>query len=257
VVDTHAHIGRCKDEPAAIVARAREAGVTRILTVGLDERSNREAIEHAREFEGVRACVGRHPNSAGGFDDEAAADILELARDDAVAAVGETGLDYFRDGAPRGEQRRAFRAQIEIARAVGKPLVIHMRSGNGPDRDAVGETLALLAKEAEGVRVILHCFSGSVEQAREAAERGWYCSFAGNATYPSAADLREAARAVPDELLLAETDSPYLAPQSHRGKPNEPARVVETARVLARERGISYEELARIVEANAAALFQW
>ncbi|HEY8466395.1 MAG TPA: TatD family hydrolase [Solirubrobacterales bacterium] len=257
MVDTHAHIGRCKDEPAAIVARAREAGVTRILTVGLDERSNREAIAHAREFDGVRACVGRHPNGASGFDDAAAADILELARDDAVAAVGETGLDYFRDGAPRDDQRRAFRAQIEIARAVGKPLVIHMRSGQGPDRDAVGETLGILAAEAEGVRVILHCFSGTVEQARDAARRGWYCSFAGNATYPSAGDLREAARAVPAELLLVETDSPYLSPQSHRGKPNEPARVVETARVIAEERGVPYEELERTVEANAAALFQW
>jgi len=257
VVDTHAHIGRCKDDPAAIVARARQAGVERILTVGLDETSNREAIQHARELEGVRACVGRHPNSAAGFDDEAAADILELARDDAVAAVGETGLDYFRDGAPRDDQRRAFRAQIEIAREVGKPLVIHMRSGQGPDRDAVGETLRILAAEAQGVRVVLHCFSGTVEQARDAAERGWYCSFAGNSTYPSAGDLREAARVVPAELLLVETDSPYLSPQSHRGKPNEPARVVETARVIAAERGVSYEELERTVEANAAALFRW
>lgn len=257
VVDTHAHIGRCKDEPAAIVARARAAGVMRILTVGLDERSNREAIEHAREFEEVQACVGRHPNGAEGFDDAAATDILELARDDAVAAVGETGLDYFRDRAPRDDQRRAFRAQIEIAREVGKPLVIHMRSGDGPDADAVGKTLALLAAEAEGVRVILHCFSGSVEQARDAAQRGWYCSFAGNVTYPSAEALREAARVVPDELILCETDSPYLSPQSHRGKPNEPARVVETAQLVARERGVSYEELAGIVEANAAALFQW
>jgi TatD DNase family protein len=257
VVDTHAHIGRCKDEPAAIVARAREAGVRRILTVGLDEPSNREAIEHARELEGVRACVGRHPNSATGFDDGAAADILELARSDEVAAVGETGLDYYRDTAPREDQRRAFRAQIAIAREVGKPLVIHMRSGRGPENDAIAETLEILAAEADGVTVILHCFSGTAQQAREAAERGWYCSFAGNATYPSAEGLREAARAVPDELFLVETDSPYLAPQSHRGKPNEPARVVETARALAAERGVSYERLERVVEANAAALFGW
>jgi TatD DNase family protein len=257
VVDTHAHIGLCEGEAADLVARAAASGVERILTVGLDEDSNRGALELARAHPGVFASVGRHPNGAAGFDESAAADLRELAADDAAAAVGETGLDYYRDGAPRDDQRRAFRAQIAIAREVGKPLVIHMRSGEGPESDAVADTLALLADEADGVEVILHCFSAMPERVAEVAGNGWYCSFAGNVTYPKAAELREAARLVPDELLLVETDSPFLAPQSRRGKRNEPAFVVEAAREVAAARGIAYEELDELVEANARRLFRW
>ena len=257
MVDTHAHIGLCEGDPAGIVARAGQSGVNRILTVGLGEDSNPQALELARAHDAVFACVGRHPNSAEGFDDGAAAAILELARADVVAAVGETGLDFYRDGAPRSDQRRAFRAQIEIAREVEKPLVIHMRAGEGADRDAVSETLGVLAAEADGVSVVLHCFSAPPERVAEAAERGWACSFAGNATYPKAGELRQAAAMVPDELILVETDSPYLAPQSRRGRPNEPAFVVETAREVAAARGVSYEELEATVEENAARLFNW
>lgn len=257
MVDTHAHLGLCEDDPAALVARARAAGVTRILTVGLDEESNRAALALAREHDEVRACVGRHPGSAAGFDEEARAAIAALAADPAVAAVGETGLDYYRDAAPRADQRRAFRAQIEVAREVAKPLVIHMRSGSGPGDDAVGEVLDLLAREAGGVEVVLHCFSAPPERVAQAAAYGWACSFAGNVTYPKAAALREAAALVPDELLLAETDAPFLAPQSRRGRASEPALVVETARELARVRGVPYERLERLVEANAARVFGW
>ena len=171
--------------------------------------------------------------------------------------MGETGLDYYRDRAPRDEQRRAFSAQIEIARRVAKPLVIHMRSGPAPGDDAVDETLATLAREADGVAVILHCFSAPPERVAEAAERGWYCSFAGNVTYPNAAELREAARLVPGELLLVETDAPFLAPQPVRGKPNEPVNVVATAEVVAEERGLTYAELEALVDANAARVFGW
>jgi TatD DNase family protein len=257
VVDTHAHIGLCEGDPAAIVGRAASAGVSRILTVGLDEASNAEAVALARDHEAVFACVGRHPNSAAGFDDEAGVALRELAADDGVAAIGETGLDYYRDAAPPEEQRRAFRAQIGIARDAAKPLVIHMRSGEGPERDAVSETLAILMAEAEGVTVILHCFSAPPDRVADAAAAGWYCSFAGNVTYPKADELREAARLVPDELLLVETDSPFLAPQSRRGKRNEPALVVEAARELAATRGVSYDELNALVEANAARVFEW
>jgi TatD DNase family protein len=174
-----------------------------------------------------------------------------------VAAVGETGLDFYRDASPRDDQIRAFRAQIGIAREAGKPLVIHMRSGEGPDDDAVAATLSVLADEAEDVAVILHCFSAPPERVAEAAANGWYCSFAGNVTYPKAAALREAARLVPDELILVETDSPFLAPQSRRGKRNEPALVVETAREVAAARGMSYDAFDELVEANAARVLRW
>ncbi len=257
MVDTHAHLGLCETGAAELVERAARVGVGRILTVGLDEQTNRDAIAIAGEHAAILAAVGRHPNSAAGYDDAAEADLRELAADPSVAAVGETGLDFYRDGAPRPDQLRALRSQIEIAREVAKPLVIHMRSGTGPDDDAVAATFGLLAADATGVAVVLHCFSAPPERVAEAAELGWFCSFAGNVTYPKAPELREAASLVPDELVLVETDSPFLAPQSRRGRPNEPALVVETAREVAAARGVGYAELEAIVEANAKRAFDW
>jgi TatD DNase family protein len=256
VVDTHAHLGVCEPAEGELVATARRSGVRRILTVGLDEASNREAIAAAEGSEGVFASVGRHPNSARGFDDAAAADIERLAAHELVRAVGETGLDYYRDSAPREAQREAFVGQIGIARRAGLPLVIHLRDQPGT-HDALDDAFATLAAEAEGITVILHCCSVPPGRIGEAIERGWYCSFAGNVTYPKSDDLRETARLVPDELLLAETDSPFLAPQSVRGKPNQPANVVEVGELLAAERGTSYGELERTVEANAERIFRW
>jgi len=256
VVDTHAHLGVCEPADGELVADARRSGVRRILTVGLDEASNREAIRAAVEHEEVFASVGRHPNSASGFDDAAAADIAELARHERVRAIGETGLDYYRDSSPREAQREAFAGQIAIARGTGLPLVIHLRDQPGTT-DALDDAFATLSAEAAGVTVILHCCSVSSDRIGEAIERGWYCSFAGNVTYPKSDDLRETAVLVPDELLLAETDSPFLAPQSVRGKPNEPANVVEVGELLASERGVSYGELEAMVEANAERVFKW
>jgi TatD DNase family protein len=250
VVDTHAHLSVCDPEDAVLVSAAREAGVRRILEVGMDPQSNRAALDVAAAHDEVHACVGRHPNSAEGFGDDDAAEIAELARDPRVVAIGETGLDYYREGAPRAEQRTAFEAQIEIARGAELPLVIHMR-------DSVEDTFALLSSRADGVTVILHCFSAPPERVAEATERGWYCSFAGNLTYPRAESLRDAARLVPPDLLLVETDSPFLAPQPQRGKPNQPANVVATAARLAEVRGTPYEELERTVEENAARVFGW
>jgi TatD DNase family protein len=250
VVDTHAHLGMCEPGDEELVATAREAGVRRILTVGIDEGSNREAVRSAEERAEVFACVGRHPNSADGFDDAAADELEELAAHDGVRAIGETGLDYYREGAPRASQRATFESQIEIARRAELPLVIHMR-------DSVDDTFDVLASEADGVTVILHCFSAPPERVVDAAERGWHCSFAGNLTYPKAERLREAARLVPDELLLVETDSPFLAPQPVRGKPNQPANVAATARRLAEVRDVPYQRLEETVEANAARLFGW
>jgi TatD DNase family protein len=256
VVDTHAHLGVCEPADGELVADARRSGVRRILTVGLDEASNREAIRAAVEHEEVFASVGRHPNSASGFDDAAAADIAELARHERVRAIGETGLDYYRDSSPREAQREAFAGQIAIARGTGLPLVIHLRDQPGTT-DALDDAFATLSAEAAGVTVILHCCSVSPDRIGEAIERGWYCSFAGNVTYPKSDDLRETAVLVPDELLLAETDSPFLAPQSVRGKPNQPANVVEVGELLASERGVSYAELETMVEANAERVFKW
>ncbi len=240
-----------------MVERAEGSGVSRILTVGLDEDSNREAIAISRAHDGVFAAVGRHPNSAAGFDAEAEADLLELASDPNVKAVGETGLDFYRDRASRDDQVAAFRAQMRVAREVSKPLVIHMRSGEGAGADAVAESFALLSSEAEGLKVVLHCFSAPPERVAEAVANGWFCSFAGNVTYPKAEALREAARLVPDELILVETDAPFLAPQSRRGKPNEPAFVVETAREVAAARGTEPAELESLVTRNAERAFGW
>jgi TatD DNase family protein len=250
VIDSHAHLTLCDEEPDALISAARDAGVRRILTVGLDEETNPGAIALAERHDEVLAAVGRHPNSAEGFDSIAAGEIELAGAHPRVAAIGETGLDFYRDTAPREDQYTAFRAQIGIAGRLGKPLVIHMR-------DSVDETLELLAAEADGVTVILHCFSAPPDRVAEAAERGWLCSFAGNVTYPKAEELREAAKRVPDELLLVETDSPFLAPQPIRGKPNSPAHVVATAETVAEARAVSYGELERVVEANAERVFGW
>ncbi len=258
MIDSHCHLGSCKPPSEQLVAAARQVGVERMLTVGLNEVSNGEAVRLAHEHPEVFAAVGRHPNSAIGFDDAAAAAIEELVADPMVRAIGETGLDFYREGSPEGDQVRAFEAQIGIARRAELPLVIHVRDSAGPGAGrAVADTFELLASEAEGVTVILHCFSATAERAREAAEHGWYVSFAGNVTYPGSDELREAAALVPDELLLVETDSPYLAPQPARGKPNQPANVTFTAETVAEVRGVDYVELDRIVGDNAARLFDW
>lgn len=258
MIDSHAHLGVCDPPDAELVAEARRVGVTRILTIGLDEESNIEAVAAAQEHEGVFAAVGRHPNSAAGFDDEAAAKIEELAAEDVVRAIGETGLDYYRDRASEEAQVRAFEAQIGIARRTGLPLVIHVRDSSGPGSGrAVADCFELLAAEAGGVDVILHCFSATPERAEEAAERGWHVSFAGNVTYPKSESLRAAAAIVPERLLLVETDSPFLSPQVVRGRSNVPANVTHTAEVVAEARGIGYEQLDAIVSENAARLFGW
>jgi TatD DNase family protein len=250
VIDSHAHIGLCEGTPEEVVSAARLAGVRRILDVGLDERTSAEAIAGAERFEEVFACVGRHPNNTTGWDDAAARRIEELAGHPRVRAIGETGLDYYRDHAPREDQRRSFEAHAAIAQRLGLPLVIHMR-------EATEDSFEVLRSHAEGVTVVLHCFSADSEAAEEAAARGWYCSFAGNLTYPKSDELREAARVVPDELLLCETDCPFLAPQSVRGQRNQPAFTVETAELLAELRGVDYATLEATVEANAARVFKW
>jgi TatD DNase family protein len=250
MIDSHTHLDSCAPDDALLVERARAAGVGRMLTVGMDEGSNRRALAAAERFGAVRAAVGRHPNAAAGFDDAAAEDLRALAAHPRCAAIGETGLDFFRDRASRADQMRAFHAQIDLAHETGLPLVIHTRA-------AEEDTLAVLTARAAGLRVILHCFSMPDHLDACLEQPDWWLSFAGNVTYPSAGDLAAAAERVPDDRLLVETDAPYLSPQPVRGERNEPAFVVHTARFIADRRGVALEELERTVERNAAGLFGW
>jgi TatD DNase family protein len=249
VIDSHTHLDLCEPPDAELVAAATAAGVTRILTVGVDGASCRAALAAAEAFPQVYAAIGRHPNAAKGFDEADLAELQALAEHERCLAIGETGLDFYREGAPRADQQRAFAAQIELARATGKPLVIHSRA-------AESETLAQLAGEADGVRVIMHCFSMPARLA-ECLERGYAISFAGNVTYKSAAELSEAARLVPEERLLVETDAPYLTPQAVRKQRNQPAFVAHTLAFLAELRGVSAQALGAAVQRNAAGVFGW
>ena len=250
MIDSHTHLDLCEPPDAELVAAAVDAGVSRIVTVGTDGASCRAALAAAEDFPQVYAAIGRHPNSATGFDGADLAELEALAAHPKCVAIGETGLDYYRDYAPVVDQKRAFAAQIALARSIGKPLVIHTRA-------AEDDTLSMLASEARGVRVILHCFSmpGRIDECL--AHEDWWFSFAGNVTYPKAEALRLAAVRVPAERLLIETDAPYLSPQARRGKPNQPAHVALTAAALAVERRVAYEELDAAVEASAAEVFRW
>ena len=249
MVDTHCHLDSCREPEATLIARARAAGVERIATVGTHGASIARALAAAREHEGVVAIVGRHPHHAEGFGD-GDLDLLEQAAADPRArAIGETGLDYYRDRSPRAAQRAAFEAQLELAERTGLPVVIHTR-------DAEEDTFAVLAEQAEHTTVILHCFSAP-DRLDECVERGYLCSFAGNVTYKGAEALRAAARELPEHLLLVETDSPYLSPVPLRGRPNEPANVTHTAKLVADLRGSDYASLEAAVARNAARVFGW
>ena len=249
MIDSHTHLDVCREPDEDLVAAAAEAGVRKIVTVGTDGASCRRALAAAEAFPQVYAAIGHHPNQATGFDDGHLAELQALAAHDRCRAIGETGLDFFRDYAPRADQERAFHAQIELAKDTNKPLVIHTRA-------AEDDTIATLRRHAEGVAVILHCFS-MPDRLDECLAEGWWISFAGNVTYPKNTDLAEAAERVPDDRLLVETDAPYLTPQPMRKERNQPAYVTETARFVADRRGQSYAELDAIVERNAAQLFQW
>jgi len=249
VIDSHTHLHVCKPDDAELVASATQIGVTRMLTVGTSSVTCRRALEAAERFAQVLAAIGRHPNEAEGFDDADLAELQALAAHPRCVAIGETGLDYFRDYAPHADQMRAFRAQIELARETGKPLVIHTRA-------AGDDTIATLREHATGLDVILHCFT-LAERLDECLEQGWWISFAGNVTYPSAQELADACERVPDDRLLVETDAPYLTPQAVRKQRNEPAFVVHTAQFVAERRGIEYGQLEALVERNAERLFGW
>ena len=247
MVDTHCHLDSCAPPDAELVQRARAAGVARLATVGMDGDSIERALAAAREHDGVVAIVGRHPHKAEGFGPSGLEEIERACEDPLARAIGETGLDYYRDNAPREDQRRAFEAQLDLAARKGLPVVIHTRA-------AESDTFAMLAEHAAQTTVVLHCFSAP-DRVEECVQRGYVCSFAGNVTYKNAEALQAAARDVPDHLLLVETDSPYLAPVPLRGKPNEPANVVHTAEFVAALRDASYDAIDALVDSNAARVF--
>jgi TatD DNase family protein len=249
VIDTHAHLDACDGDVAAVLARAREAGVTRVISVGTDIQSCRATLDICDREDGVYAALGIHPHHAANADDEDVAELWRLlVTHPKVVAIGETGLDFFRDYAPRDRQLELFRSQAMFANALGEEaLVIHSRAADA-------ETVEVLTTLEPEVDVVLHCFS-SVGLLESALEYGWYVSFAGNLTYPKAADLRAAAARVSRDRLLVETDSPYLSPQPVRGKQNEPAHVVHTLVTLAEVRGEELSDLGHQIEANALEAF--
>ncbi|MGH2656874.1 MAG: TatD family hydrolase [Actinomycetota bacterium] len=245
--DSHCHLFLMEGDPPAAVEEARSGGLVGLICVGIDAESSRRSRELADALPGVFATAGIHPHDAKGFDARAGATIEELAHDARVVAVGETGLDHYRMLSPPEDQERAFRAHCVLARETGKPLVVHVR-------DAWTDVLRILEDEA-AERVVLHCFSGDAAVVREAVGRRYHCSFAGNVTYPKNAGLRHAAAEVPAELLLVETDSPFLAPQSLRGRPNSPANLPEVVAAVAEARGEEPAEVAARTAANAREAF--
>ena len=244
MIDTHAHLDAC-DDPAAVVARAQAAGVNRVVTIGTGIESCRAALAIADRQPGVYAALGIDPHQAASEEAHRVDELRDLLRHPKAVAVGETGLDNFRHVASPAEQLALFEAQIALATELGKPIVIH-------SREASVDTVRALAG-FDGI-VVLHCFS-SPDLLTAALERGYYVSFAGNVTYPKATELREAAGRVPVDRILAETDSPYLAPQPVRGRANEPANVAYTVAALAVARGEALGDLAAQIDRNASAAF--
>jgi TatD DNase family protein len=246
-VDTHCHLFLMDQEPAVAVEAARASRVERMICVGVDVPTSERSIAIASELEGVRASAGVHPHDADGFDDEAAARIETLLKDPTVVGVGECGLDWFRMHSERDAQLRTLAAHVELARDCGKPMIVHVR-------DAWDDALRVL-HEGSAERVVIHCFTGDADIARECERRGYWLSFAGNVTYPKNAHMREAAAAVSLDRVLVETDSPFLAPQKLRGTYNAPQNVVITLAELATVRDEPLELLADATVSNAEAAF--
>jgi TatD DNase family protein len=245
LIDTHAHLDACTPPATELVERADAVGVERILAVGSGIESCRATLATAEAHGGVFAALGIQPHQAGGAESGRLEELRRLLGHERAVAVGETGLDYFRDYAPRREQRRLFDGQLALAADLGKPVVVHTRAADEDTAAALGCF--------KGV-VVLHCFS-SPSLLAVALERGYFVSFAGNVTYPKALELRASASQVPSDRLLVETDSPYLAPQPRRGRENEPANVVHTVAALAEARGEDPDELAAQIDANAREAF--
>ena len=278
LVDTHAHLDfpEFTDDFDAILNRAREAGVGRIVTIGTTLKSSRKAIEFAEKHSEIYAVVGIHPSSVTEEREDFLPELQELATHPKVVAIGETGLDYYhlpskrrqreiseatfgaastesiefeiRDEAEKAAQAVAFEQHLELAAATGKGVVIHQR-------DSWADTLNMLRTYSNGIRAVMHCFNGSMAQAREVIELGHFVSFNGIVTFKSAGDVRQVAASIPIDRIMVETDAPYLAPEPHRGKRCEPAFVRETAALMASIRGLTFESFAAQTSRTAEVFF--
>ncbi len=247
--DAHTHLESIEHATVEeVLDRARTAGVTTIVTIADDPASSEAVIATAERHPEVWAVVGVHPNEAQQATPEALTRIGELAGHPRVVGIGETGLDFYRDRCPPARQEEAFRAQIGLAKEHDKALVIH-------DREAHDDVVRILREEGAPQRTVFHCFSGGSELMRTCADEGWFVSFAGNVTFKSAQPLRDAAALAPLELLLAETDAPFLTPHPFRGEPNEPHRVITTVALLAELHGTPAAEMAAITSRNARRLY--
>lgn len=251
LIDTHCHLHRAEFDPdrEEVVSRAREAGLVALLDPATDLASNETVVRLTRTFPGLYAAVGVHPHHAQELDEPALEQLSGLATREKVVAIGEIGLDYYRDLAPRPVQQEALRRQLRLAHELNKPVILHCREAF--------EDLFTILKESlkPPVRGLLHCFSGDLQTAQEALGLGLYLSFAGNLTFPKAELLRSVAREVPSDRILLETDAPFMAPQAHRGKRNEPAYVRELADLWAEMKGLTLEDVARATTVNAYHLF--
>jgi TatD DNase family protein len=253
-LDSHCHLDLIEQPVTEVLADARAAGITRVVTIGVDLATSRWAADCAAAHRDVYAAVAVHPNETAraaaspAGRDEVLAEIAALAALPQVRAIGETGLDYYRDSAPPEVQRDWFRAHIDIAKRVGKTLVIH-------DREAHEDVLRILDADGPPEHVVFHCFSGDAAMAKRCAEAGYLMSFAGNVTFSSAQPLRDAAAAAPVELILVETDAPFLTPVPHRGKPNAPAQVAYTLRAVAEVKQVGVAELCSAVTAAGERAF--
>jgi TatD DNase family protein len=250
--DAHTHLDMLPGPVESVLADARAAGIDRVVTIGCDVDSSRWAADRAAEHADVYAAVAIHPNETARAEaegrDAVLAVIADLATRPKVRAVGETGLDYYRDYAAPELQREWFRAHIEIAKASGKALMIH-------DRDAHSDVLDILSEQGAPEHVVFHCFSGDAEMAKRCTAAGYVMSFAGNVTFPSAGQLREAAAIAPAELILVETDAPYLTPVPNRGRMNTPAQVAHTLRAIAEVKQMDAAELCAAVMATGERVF--
>lgn len=246
-VDSHTHLDHCTEDASVLVEDAAKAGVGLIIQSGIDLARSRTSVSLAERFPQVFATVGFHPQEAGLLNDEGRAGLEELARHSRVVAVGETGFDFYRDYWPHQVQEDVLLYHLDLARSAGLPVVIHTR-------DAADQTLQVLGEHARGLAVILHCFS-LPDRLEEVVGRGYYVSFAGNVTYKNAAPLQAAAREVPADSLLLETDAPWLAPEPLRGRPNRPALVAHVYEFIAALRGVTVAELEAQVERNVLRAF--
>jgi TatD DNase family protein len=250
-IDTHAHLDippLAEDQPGAI-SRAEKAGVHQVITIGIDLASSKRNVDLARQFPQVYAAIGIHPHDAKEASDEAYKELLELAGIPNVVAWGEIGLDFVKEYSPRDIQREVFCQQIQMARQVDLPIIIH-------DRDAHVETVEILREEAKGtLSGVMHCFSGNVRVAKQVLDLGFFISVTGIITFPKTEVVKEVVRYVPLKRLLIETDSPFLSPVPYRGKPNEPARVVYVAEEISKIKGLPLEEVAQCTSASARDLF--